>query len=186
VSSPGPGRFALAARSGAALLVLTAFVACSETEGEPESESSNEPEQRPSETAWRAVDEDFSEIRTLMRKRAAAVLSGDRQRFFSTVDPADADLREQQATFFANLRALPVSSISYGVSDFGVEAEEVAGDDPVLAPLMYEHVGLEGVFERPVTNVAKATFARRGNRWLLGAESSPEEESAFGAPQSRP
>jgi hypothetical protein len=150
----------------------------------PGSGTTSSASQRPE--PYQPTDADRTQIRTLLKHRAAAVLHHDEGAFMDTVDPADGGFVTQQRTLFANLAKLPVASMRYAVDDAsGLPVADVSGADPTFRPTVVEQVRLSGVDDHPVGNPLEDTFVRRDGRWLLGAESLPgsyDDEDA----QSRP
>ena len=135
---------------------------------------------------YQPTDDDRAAIRQLLETRAAALTDGDRTAFLATVDTQDPRLVRQQRTLFANLRQLPVESVSYSVDDAsGYPTAKVRGDDPVFRPLVLEQVELD-VDAQAVTNALENTFVQRDGAWLLGAESLPGRYHDEHEPQSRP
>ena len=158
--------------------------------------SSGGPSTAPSSTApgapsasasrYQPTDADFAAIRRLMGRRAQSLLHGDRQAFLATVDTSQPDLVHQQEIFYANVEALPVKRLYYGVGNDGLVPDPVPGNDPVLRPEMYEHLQITGTYSKPMTNAVVCTFVKRDGHWLLGAESQPGSEDDYGASSDRP
>lgn len=128
------------------------------------------------------TDADFDAVADLLDSRADALLAGRKRAFLATLDPGEPRLRRTQATFFDNLQALPLDRFYYGVASNGLVPAAVRGDDRVVAPVVFEHVELTGVFAAPVANQVSMTFVERDGRWLLGAEDVDETFEA----QARP
>lgn len=131
--------------------------------------------------------EDADEIRVLMRRRATAVLAGDRQAFLATVDDRDRSAYREQRTYFDNLAQLPVTDLSYYVSASGRTPEDLPGDDPVVRPYMVEHLEMDGVLDRRASVRTAITFVRRDGAWLVGHEAIDEPAPVrpwFGGPIS--
>lgn len=140
-----------------------------------------------SEGPYQPTDEDRTEIRELLRARAAAVEDGDEDAFLATVDPSDDELVDQQRTLFGNLARLPVASLDYAVDDAaGLPPADLDGDDPTFRPGVIERVRLSGVDQAPVGNLLEDTFVQRDGRWLLGAETLAGDYPDGEEPQSRP
>lgn len=164
----------------AALALLLA--AC----GAPATAPEGSPSAVPSESAPYSVTRaDFTAVRRLMARQATDLLGHDRAGFMATVDRSFAP---QARTFYDNVTALGVSSLSYSVADTGVAAAHVPGDDPTFAPEMAEHLKIRGLTSAPVGNVVDATFVRRSGHWLLAAETVDRSTSAddYSRPQWRP
>ncbi len=79
-----------------------------------------------------------------MERRAEAVLSGDRAAFLATVDDRDVDVRAEQARFYDNLSLLPVTGLSYYVSESARTPLRIPGGDPVVRPFIVEHLSMTG------------------------------------------
>jgi hypothetical protein len=82
---------------------------------------------------------------------------------------------------------LSVSSLQY-VMDPSVllVPAPVEGDGPTLRPEVFEFLQIAGTLQHPVTNALEETFVKRGRHWLLGAETTSDDNEAFDAPQERP
>lgn len=132
------------------------------------------------------TEEDFDAVQELLDRRAATLLQGDRAGFLATLDPGNTALREQQLVAFDNLQALPVQSVAYEADDFGLDAADVPGDDPVLRPGVEELVRLKGPDSVPVVNTVQVTFVERDGVWLVGHEAASDDEDAYDSVQSRP
>jgi len=130
---------------------------------------------------------DFAAIRALLDDRAHAVLHDDESAFLATVDQRDHDLVGRQRTLFQNMAQLSVSSLSYTMDSSALLVPAaVEGDGPTLRPEIFEFLGIAGTLQHPVTNALEETFVKRGHRWLLGAETTPDDNEAFDSPQERP
>jgi hypothetical protein len=130
---------------------------------------------------------DFAAIRTLLDHRARAVLHDDESAFLATVDQRDHDLVAQQRTLFQNMAQLSVSSLSYTMDPSALLVPAaVEGDGPSVRPEIFEFLQIAGTLQHPVTNALEETFVKRGHRWLLGAETTPDDNEAFDSAQERP
>ena len=136
---------------------------------------------------FQPTSQDFASLRTLVARRAHAVLHHDRHAFMATVDTRSQALVSQQRTLYANLVQLPLASLSY-VMDPSVELlpAKVAGTAPTLRPQVYEDLKLRRTFDHPMSNALVETFVDRAGQWLLGAESSPKDNGQFDSAQERP
>jgi hypothetical protein len=130
---------------------------------------------------------DFVALHTLLAARAHAVMDHDEAAFLATVDDRDSDLVAQQRTLFQNMAQLHVSSLQYVMdpSSLLVPAA-VEGDGPSLRPELFEFLQIAGTLSHPVTNAIEETFVKRGHHWLLGAETTPDDNESFDSPQERP
>ena len=140
--------------------VLFSTTACTNTDAPPASAD------------FEATTADFTAITRLLDQRAEALNAGDRTEFDATVDPqATQEFRDLQASYFGNLQELGATRIGYDVEDVGVTPIEIEGNsDPVLAPVVTEHLLLPWTDRRPVGSDVSYTFVRRGGQWFLGAE----------------
>lgn len=141
-----------------------------------------------SRRAFQPTSHDFADIRHLLAARAKDILDGHRRAFLNTIDHRSAKLVQQQQALFANLRALPVKTITYNVQDYGLTPAKVAGLGVVLAPPVMEHVLLAGTDVRAVANSVNYTFVRRHGRWLVGAVRPPSAgtENGYSRPWGGP
>ncbi|HET7173356.1 MAG TPA: hypothetical protein VFI30_03655 [Nocardioidaceae bacterium] len=137
---------------------------------------------------FQPTSHDFADIRHLLATRARDILDGRRRAFLNTIDHRSGKLVQQQKALFANLRALPVKTITYNVQDYGLTPAEVAGLGVVLAPPVMEHVLLAGTDARAVANAVNYTFVRRHGRWLVGAVQPPSAgtENGYSRPWAGP
>jgi hypothetical protein len=116
------------------------------------------------------TEADFAAVQEVLDRRGRALRDGDRRAFLRTLDPGNRRLRQSQLVLFDNVQRLPVGRYFYGTTGYAFGPAKVRGGDPVLRPEAYEHVQLDGVFQRPVTNEVAITFVRRDGRWLVGDE----------------
>jgi hypothetical protein len=115
---------------------------------------------------------DFTAVRRLLARRAAAVVHGDEAGFLATVDRARASFVAAQRVLFANLEKLPVTSMSYEVGTLVLTNAPGVTGGPLFSPEVVEHVFLAGTDERPVANDVNETFVKRSGRWLLAADTT--------------
>lgn len=96
-------------------------------------------------------------LNRLLDRRAEAVLEGDQERFLDGLAPGDQVLRDQQATYFANLQQLPVETFAYTVDPQNVVRQ---GDDYwVVVDLALQ---LEGFDDEPVFSRDRYLFTPAG------------------------
>jgi hypothetical protein len=119
-----------------------------------------------------ATAHDFALIRASLAARSKAVLQSDEGAFLATIDPEDPTFRAHEAVVYQNLQKLPVGSMSYEASGFGVTPAKVPGTDLVLAPEVTEHVLLQGTDYQPVGISVNMTFVQRRGTWYLGADTT--------------
>lgn len=113
-------------------------------------------------------------VRTLLERRATALLHRDRAAFLATVDPQGGKFRSQQAALFDNLAGVPLKTWSYRLNS----RAELPVDDasfaryraPVWAPEVTLVYALRDVDPVPTERPQYLTFVRRGERWYLGAD----------------
>lgn len=112
------------------------------------------------------------EAQELLDTRAAAVLSGDLDAFVGTLDPANADLLTRQRRYFANMRRLPVQTLSYAVlkSDWPAGLRAKAWSRFVSVPQVRVSTQLAGYDEVPVTRVTGFAFTRMDGRPVIVSE----------------
>lgn len=115
-------------------------------------------------------------VRTLLDRRATALLRGDRAGWLAGVDPAAAALRTRQTAFLANIRQVPLGVWRYTVRPGDTAGRvERTGAWTVRVTLEYTLSGIDPVpSERPLV----LTFADRGGRWLLAADDRTAPDGA--------
>ena len=175
-------RFTASALTGA--LLLAACGAHSSSSAPPDLPG---PGSSTTATKYEPSHRDFAAVRALLADRADAVLHDDETAFLATVDDRDGDLVAQQRTLFRNMSQLSVSSLSYVMDPSALLVPAaVEGDGPTIRPEIFEFLQVAGTLQHPVTNALEETFVKRGHRWLLGAETTPDDNEAFDSPQERP
>lgn len=115
-------------------------------------------------------------VRTLLDRRAAALLRRDRVGWLAGVDPAATALRTRQAAFLANIRQVPLGVWRYTVQP-GDSAGRVerTGTWTVRVTVQYTLRGVDPVpTERPLV----LTFADRGGRWLIASDTGTAPDGA--------
>jgi hypothetical protein len=165
----------------ALLLTGCGGTAASSTTAPPTSSSPAAP------TSFQPARADFAQLRALLADRAAAVLHHDEQAFLATVDHDNHALVAQQLTTYRNMVQLPLASLRYTMdpSSLLVPAE-VPGHDPVLRPVLVEHLQIRGTMTAPVSNEIDETFVRRSGHWLVGADVKPGVDDSVETAQERP
>lgn len=115
-----------------------------------------------------AVAARLAGVRSLLDRRAAALLQRDRAGWLAGVDPAATALRTRQAAFFRNAAAVPFGTWRYSV-DPGDEAgrAEPGGAWTVRVTL---HYALRDVDPAPTARPLVLTVRQRGERWLIAAD----------------
>lgn len=123
----------------------------------------------------------------VLARRADAVRSRDRAAFLATVDHSRQELYAAQATEFANLEALPVTSLSYALyPSTRANPEGISGK--AFTKVVIERVFFGGTDERPVVSAIDETFSWRSGHWLLAADSLSlgSQSSAIDRPWAGP
>lgn len=131
---------------------------------------------------------DFRRVRAVLAARASAVRAHDEQAFVATVDPQQPQLVTAQRTLYENLAQLPIASLTYSVdpSSALVPAQVPGNNDPVLHPVVVEHLEIARTLALPVGNPVTMTFVRRAGQWLVAAESEGTQEAKYDSPRERP
>jgi hypothetical protein len=113
-------------------------------------------------------------VADLLKRRAAALVEKDRSKFLATVNPADAALRREQATWFDNLTAVPLTSWSYKMSSHendklpaaAVARAATAGIDS-FSTFVDVALRITGYDNAPSTHDEVYTFTPREGRWYV-------------------
>jgi hypothetical protein len=175
------------ARVTAVVAALATAVVLGGCGGLSSSAGSEQPSPSAEGPSFQPTASDLRDLRTVLARRASAVLHHHERAFLATVDSRNASLVKEQRTLYQNLTRLGVSSFGYDVdtSSLLVPAR-LAGDDPTLRPAVIENVRIAGTTTRPVSNPVEDTFVRRDGHWLVGAESNATQDTSFEAAQDRP
>lgn len=128
--------------------------------------------------ADRLQQERAAAVRKLLEARSAALLSRDRVAFLALVDPTSPDFARRQAALFDNLRGVRLSTWSYDVDAertyaLPSDAAERYGA-PTWVPGVRLRFALADHDRTPTAQAQFLTFVRRGDRWLIGADSDLE------------
>ena len=117
-------------------------------------EDSAEPSPSPSGvTITDAPPDALQGIQSALGRRADAVRRGDEQAFLAGLAKGDAGLRDQQRTYFANLRQLPLATFDYSVDPAGLVRD---GEDYwVVVDLALQ---LDGFDDEPVVTRDRFRF----------------------------
>lgn len=145
-----PSSRLLATYVAAASLVLGGCSLLADDEpAQPEASAGGSPSVRPTD----APPDTMTGLRRALDRRAEAVLEGDLDGFLDGLAPGDQVLRDQQATYFANLQQLPVQTFAYTVDPQNVVRQ---GDDYwVVVDLALQ---LEGFDDEPVVSRDRYLF----------------------------
>jgi hypothetical protein len=158
----------------AAALLLTA-AGCSLWSEEPDESAGPTPSPSGS-TVTDAPPDALDGIESALDRRAEAVRRGDEQRFLAGLtqgEGGDPGLRDQQLTYFANLRQLPLAVFDYAVDPAGLVRD---GDDYwVVVDLALQ---LEGFDVAPVVSRDRFRFTPgdRTGRFRLASVTDPQWE----------
>ncbi|MFT7837307.1 hypothetical protein Q5530_14255 [Saccharothrix sp. BKS2] len=123
-----------------------------------------------------------AEVRSLLDRRAAALLARDEAAFTADLDPlADAGFRQRQRDLFHNLAAVPLAEWGYRLGDDGTDlssltppAEPTPPADEAWAPGVRLSYRLRGVDVEPSDQGMAYLFTRRGDRWYLNSDTALE------------
>lgn len=138
-------------------------------------------------TSYNPTHRDYAEIRSLLARRADAVRHHDQAAFLATVDHRDQALVDSQRTLYDNMSQLSISSLRYVMDPSALLVPgPVKGDGPTMRPQVFEFLQIAGTLQHPVSNTLEETFVKRGHHWLLGAETTPDNNQSFDSPQERP
>lgn len=108
-------------------------------------------------------------VRKLLDARAAALLRRDRAGWLAGVDPAATTLRTRQAAALANIAKVPLAAWRYEIEPEHQRGRAEPGRWTVQVTL---HYALRAVDPAPTERPLMLTFARRGDRWLLNADTA--------------
>ncbi|MEP6665132.1 MAG: hypothetical protein ABJA81_01675 [Nocardioidaceae bacterium] len=119
------------------------------------------------DTGFDPLPGDFSAIRSVLKDRAHALTEGDQEAFIATVDSASASFLTNQRAYFANIKALPVSTVRYEMTDYALTPSSVSGDDPVLRPDITEQVFMPGPMHcrSPTRSTTPSSSGRDAGCW---------------------
>ncbi|MFI9006332.1 hypothetical protein ACIGNX_03730 [Actinosynnema sp. NPDC053489] len=115
-------------------------------------------------------------VRSLLERRARAVLERDGAAFAADLDPrADAGFRQRQLDLFRNLADVPLAEWGYALGDeVDVSALARPDADEVWAPDVRLSYRLAGVDAEPGTQGMAYLFTRRDGRWYLASDTALE------------
>jgi hypothetical protein len=131
------------------------------------------------------ASESSSEVRAgvsrLLRTRAAAVLSGDKRAFMSTVADGTGDFAQRQARLFRSLSNIPLASYRLAAvwSRYGdlVRASDRSAypGQQVAIPVTEERYGIRGFDGTPIEEDLYYTFVLQGGSWKIAADSALDD-----------
>ncbi|MFE2753975.1 hypothetical protein ACFXGA_18450 [Actinosynnema sp. NPDC059335] len=130
----------------------------------------------PSASAHPAATSRADAVRSLLDRRARAVLERDEAAFTADLDPsADAAFRQRQRDLFHNLAEVPLAGWAYGLAgETDVSALDLPAADEVWAPGVRLSYRLRGVDAEPSGQDLAYLFTRRGDRWYLHSDTALE------------
>ncbi|MFD1152152.1 hypothetical protein, partial [Saccharothrix hoggarensis] len=116
------------------------------------------------------------DVRSLLERRARAVLERDETAFTADLDPlADAGFRQRQRDLFRNLAAVPLAEWEYRLSgETDVSSLDLPAADESWAPDVRLAYRLRGVDVEASTQGMAYLFTRRGDRWYLNSDTALE------------
>jgi hypothetical protein len=113
----------------------------------------------------------------MLDTRSAAVISGDKRAFMSTVAPGSPAFTRRQALWFAAISKVPLASYEltaawsrYG--DLARSRDRLAypNVDAVAIPVTEERLRIRGVDDAPVEDDVFDTYIERDGRWLVASD----------------
>lgn len=109
---------------------------------------------------------------SVLDHRSAAIRQGNLKAFLSTVDRSDPALVARQRQYFANLRELPLESLTYTVlkSEWPAGLRAPAWGSDVSVPQVRVATQLRGFDSVPVQRVTGFAFARKAGRIVIVSE----------------
>ncbi|NUT50942.1 MAG: hypothetical protein HOV94_27110 [Saccharothrix sp.] len=115
-------------------------------------------------------------VRSLLERRARALLERDEPAFTADLDPlADAGFRQRQRDLFRNLAGVPVAEWGYALQgETDLAGLDVPAADDVWAPEVRLSYRLRGVDVEPSGQGMAYLFTRRGDRWYLNSDTALE------------
>lgn len=124
------------------------------------------------ERPFDAVSEREQAIRSLLARRARAVLDHNRGALLATIDPTERRFAAAQARMLANLRQVPLSSWTYRIGPARAAASAEASATypvPTYTPVVTLRYRIKG-FDTTATDLRQyPTFTLRGGRWYLAS-----------------
>ncbi|MFD7659441.1 hypothetical protein ACFV4N_36150 [Actinosynnema sp. NPDC059797] len=117
------------------------------------------------------------EVRSLLDRRARALLTRDETAFTADLDPlADPGFRQRQRDLFHNLADVPLDGWEYRLDGGGTDLSPPTppAADEAWAPGVRLAYRLRGVDVEPSTQGMAYLFTRRGDRWYLNSDTALE------------
>lgn len=123
-------------------------------------------------------------VDAILLRRARAVRTADEKLFLQDVDPANARLRQEQRTLFANLVEIGFGTVGYSQAEERFDPAVVRRHGPstylVRVLMRYQ---IPQVDQTPVTTELGYTFVSRSGRWLLVDDDDLDQDLGPGAHQ---
>jgi hypothetical protein len=117
-------------------------------------------------------------VRSILDRRARAVLDRDEEAWLADVDPRATDFRRAQQTVFANLAQVEFASWDYELIGRDYDRPDLADtyDVPYHLPAMLVHYAITGYDLGPVARPQVLTFVQRGKRWYVASDSDADSD----------
>ncbi|MEA2486094.1 MAG: hypothetical protein QOD46_1205, partial [Actinomycetota bacterium] len=113
----------------------------------------------------------------MLNARSAAVLSGNKRAFMSTVAPGSPSFTRRQARWFSAISKVPLQSYQLTAAwsrlgDLTRSRDRLAypGADTVALPVTEERLRIQGFDDVPVEDDVFYTFVERNGRWLVASD----------------
>jgi hypothetical protein len=113
-------------------------------------------------------------VADLLKRRAAALVAKDRDEFLATLNPQDADLRREQATWFDNVAEVPLATWSYRLANrdaakvpaVAIAKAAAAGPDS-FSSVVNVALRITGYDHADATHDEVLTFTPHEGRWYV-------------------
>lgn len=116
-------------------------------------------------------DKTATAVRSVLARRATAVLHHDRAEFLGGIDPTGSRFLTRQRTVFDDLRAVPLATWSYTLVRTGAFPLPPSADGTAqTAAEVRLSYRIGGYDTRPVVSTAYLTFSRHGTHWYLAGD----------------
>lgn len=128
-----------------------------------------------------AAADPLAAVRQVLATRAAAVKSGDRVAFLSTVDPkAPSAFRSAQGRLFDGLRTVPLGAFELQArtdasGDLSVGLSGKYGNAPVFVPETRMVYRIAGYDERDAVDSLWYTYVQRDGKWYVAGDTDLED-----------
>ena len=117
-------------------------------------------------------------MRTVLDRRAQAVLDRDREAFLADIDQGDPGFVAEQERLFDNLTQVDFASWHYELVGDDYNRPDLAQtyDRPYHLPAVLLHYAIKGFDRAPVARPQVLTFLRTGKRWLIAGDSDADRQ----------